>query len=393
MSSCLSNRLHQRLYQQYGLTSGFAVQKYYKMLENGLAENGIEIKALSIIPIPRREAPFAFKRYPAEEEQNVSYHYVPYIRSGPLYHTFLVFYLFAKVFWWSLLHRRSGAVLCDVLMPAVCIGTSLGASFAGIRRIALATDMPWMDSNRSLHYKELNVWGRWQMRRIPRFSAYVVLTHDADAKLNPLGKPSVIIEGFVDAASAESAPVPHRNPESRIILYAGGLNEKYGIACLCEAFLRLPDPDLRLVLYGDGPYVTALQELQRQDPRIIYKGTASNETVVDAERSADLLVNPRFSKEEYTFYSFPSKNLEYMSSGTPLVTTRLRGLPEEHLPFVYTFDEETVEGYASTLSDLLSRSREELSEQGKKAREWVLTSRNARVQVGKIVRMIEDLRA
>lgn len=391
VSSCLSSRLQERLYRQYGLSAGFAAQKYYKMLEEGLTGNGVAVETLSVIPIPRKQAPFVFRRFTSETEQGVRYRYIPFIRFAPLYHTFLLLRLLRKVFWWSLWHRREGVVLCDVLMPAVCVGSSLGAGLAGIRRIALATDMPWMDSDRALHYKELNIWGKWQMRRIPHFSAFVVLTKETDAKLNLRGKPSVVIEGFVPSGSPAEAPHDTVARDTRTVFYAGGLNEKYGIGCLCEAFMRLEQPDIRLVLYGEGPYVEKLRELQRQDPRIEYRGTASNETVMAAERAADLLVNPRFSGEEYTFYSFPSKNLEYMASGTPLVTTRLKGLPEDHLPYIYTFDEESVGGYASTLSALLSLPREVLAEKGAAAREWVLATKNARVQVARIIRMAEAL--
>ena len=36
--------------------------------------------------------------------------------------------------------------------------------------------------------------------------------------------------------------------------------------------------------------------------------------IVKEEKKSTLLVNPRFTNEEYTKYSFPSKNMEYMAS-------------------------------------------------------------------------------
>ena len=55
---------------------------------------------------------------------------------------------------------------------------------------------------------------------------------------------------------------------------------------------------------------------------------------VAEELKATLLVNPRPTTEEFTIYSFPSKNMEYMASGTPLLTTKLPGMPEEYHQYV-----------------------------------------------------------
>ena len=51
-------------------------------------------------------------------------------------------------------------------------------------------------------------------------------------------------------------------------------------------------------------------------------------------------MNPRFTGAEYTLYSFPSKNIEYMVSGTPVITTRLAGIPDDYYPYVFVFEEE-----------------------------------------------------
>ena len=105
------------------------------------------------------------------------------------------------------------------------------------------------------------------------------------------------------------------------------------------------------------------------------------------ERKATLLINPRPTNEEYTKYSFPSKTLEYMASGTPVLMTRLPGMPKDYEEYVYLFDEETVEGFANTLGEVL-QSKSELQEKGKRAREFILTTRNNR---GQALRIIHEL--
>ena len=111
--------------------------------------------------------------------------------------------------------------------------------------------------------------------------------------------------------------------------------------------------------------------------------------VVEKEMDATLLVNPRPTDEEYVKYSFPSKTMEYMASGTPVLTTRLPGMPAEYYPYVDFIDEETPEGIARALKRVLSRSEGELFSRGMDARAFILKTRNNLVQAEKILDMLE----
>lgn len=113
--------------------------------------------------------------------------------------------------------------------------------------------------------------------------------------------------------------------------------------------------------------------------------------MVEEELKATLLINPRPTTEAYTKYSFPSKNMEYMVSGTPVLTTKLPGMPAEYNEYVYLVDEETVDGQSQTLTTVLLKSPEELHDFGARAREYVLREKNNVRQAGKIIEMIKEL--
>ncbi|MGB9612869.1 MAG: glycosyltransferase, partial [Candidatus Margulisiibacteriota bacterium] len=123
---------------------------------------------------------------------------------------------------------------------------------------------------------------------------------------------------------------------------------------------------------------------------IEFFGVISNRAVIEEEIKAILLVNPRPSSEEFTQYSFPSKNMEYMVSGTPLLTTKLPGMPEEYYDYVYLFEDESVEGMAKTLDRILKLPKEELHAKGAAAKEFVLREKNNVVQAKRIIEMIRD---
>ena len=112
--------------------------------------------------------------------------------------------------------------------------------------------------------------------------------------------------------------------------------------------------------------------------------------IVEKEMEATLLVNPRPTDAEFVKYSFPSKTMEYMASGTPVLTTDLPGMPREYLPYVNLIRKETPEGVADALREVLSRSDEELMQQGLQARRFVLETRNNVVQAEKILTMLES---
>jgi hypothetical protein len=73
-----------------------------------------------------------------------------------------------------------------------------------------------------------------------------------------------------------------------------------------------------------------------------------------------------------------------MLSGTPLVTTKLCGIPDEYFQYVYTFEQETIEGFAKTLIKILSIPEEELIIKGKEAQDFVLKNKNNIIQAQRI---------
>ena len=145
----------------------------------------------------------------------------------------------------------------------------------------------------------------------------------------------------------------------------------------------------KLIIYGDSDYAEELSEISKKYDNIEYMGVRKNSEVVKAELSADLLVNPRPTAPEYTKYSFPSKNMEYMVSGTPLLTTKLPGMPEEYYPYVYLMNDETPMGISDILREIFSLTDEERRNKGISAREFVLKNKSNISQAKKIIEFLK----
>ena len=113
-----------------------------------------------------------------------------------------------------------------------------------------------------------------------------------------------------------------------------------------------------------------------------------NDIVIQAELEADLLINPRPTHEEFTRYSFPSKNMEYMATGTPVLTTDLPGMPEEYKQYVYLLKDETEDGVCQALIQIFKEPDKERSEKGKKAKRFVMEKKNNVRQAKKVVDLV-----
>ena len=218
---------------------------------------------------------------------------------------------------------------------------------------------------------------------------YVLLTQAMNDYLNPKGKPHVILEGHSDIAMERQEPSLARKTSPRVCMYAGGVSKQYGLENLVKGFRKADLPDARLEIYGPGDYVQELSRIAAEDSRIFYGGMLLNAEIVEREMAATLLVNPRPTGEEYVKYSFPSKTMEYMSTGTPVLTTVLPGMPKEYHPYVYLLEEETADAIAEKLGQIFAQPADALFEKGMKAREFILKEKNNVTQAGKILAMLE----
>lgn len=165
----------------------------------------------------------------------------------------------------------------------------------------------------------------------------VVLTETMAKALQLTDRPYIVAEGIIDSTPDTLTGTTHE--ETVNIVYAGKLYFSFGIRSLIEAFSMLQDRNYRLILCGNGDAAEYLQKCAMEDSRIILPGQVSPEKVQEYISSAAVLVNPRPNNEEYTKYSFPSKDIEYLLSGKPTVAFLLDGMPKCYQDFLYVIDQ------------------------------------------------------
>lgn len=223
---------------------------------------------------------------------------------------------------------------------------------------------------------------------VAHLDAFVFLTEAmADLVLPGQGSPYVVIEGLVDATLETDPGEPVVRSATPVVMYAGALRREYGVADLVAAFKSLDIAELKLVIYGAGDYAEELSSEASRDPRIDFRGAAPLSEVLRSERRAWLLVNPRPVDQDFTRLSFPSKNMEYLASGTATLTTRLPGMPAEYYDYVFTVDGEGARALTDAIRRALDVGLTKLEERGLRGRSFVLECKNNRVQASRILRM------
>ena len=158
-------------------------------------------------------------------------------------------------------------------------------------------------------------------------------------------KPSGVLEGFLPQSQFDYQQ--KRIPKT--VLYTGSLNREFGLDTLLEAFCAIPDPDAQLWICGAGDMEVAVKAAAARDTRILFKGFLSKAGISSLQTRCDVLINPRPAKGEYTQYSFPSKTMEYLLSGSKVVMYRLPGIGAEYYRYIRTIDADGPQAMAAAL--------------------------------------------
>lgn len=380
----------QSILEQSGKNPGYQIIKFTDLILKGFIFNQQEVSVLTNISNPNNV--FAFSQN--ETENNIHYKYLPSIRIPILYQLLHICYSFIYTFYWCLKSNGEKIIICDIFASSSSRGAIAASRLFNIRRCAIITDMIATPITTEFDIKK--IWWkiffktrRWNQRNIlKRYDQFIFLTQQMNLIYNPLNKPYIVMEGSVDYSFTPNTNIQKHEP--RIIMYAGSIEAEYGFNELVQAFMALPNSDVELHIYGNGKFVKTLLDYQKQDSRVKYQGIVSNEQIVALEQQATLLVNPRLSHEDFVKYSFPSKTSEYMLSGTPLLTTKLPGIPKEYFDYLYTFEEETIEGFAKKMYEILALPSEELKIKGLNAQQFILQHKNNVIQTKRLINFFKN---
>ncbi|MDL2225201.1 glycosyltransferase [Eubacteriales bacterium OttesenSCG-928-M02] len=349
-------------------------QQYNHLLASGLALNGCDVHVLAL-----QEKDADHKRKHVED--GIHYHFIPTLYLPKMIGVSRVAYvwLFTALFF---LRYPNTVVVGDYLTNIFFYITSVGRLFRK-KVFSVVTDFAKYLSNEQTSVK----WLKHCDKSIHRSCGYIVISKQMMDKLP--NKPSIVIEGIVPVSSSDSKKGTVNNlSKQKICIYAGSIHKKYGMEMLIDGFLSAKLDNWELHFYGLGDYVDSLKKIENECPQIRYRGVVTLEELREIEENASLLMNPRPSTDEYTKYSFPSKLMEYMTTGTYVATTKLPAIPDEYEDYMYFIVPENASGIKDMFRKIEKMGTKALREKGKNAKTYVEANKNAKIQGEKVLELL-----
>lgn len=364
-------------------------QKFFRLFIDGLSRlDGVEVEVLSALPVSASTVNQKRFEYETEvTETGTRYHYLPF-RNGK-FSRYLSLIHSVKKYTKKLccdLKSENTYIITDALIPVLTIPCKRIAHKKKIKIGAIVTDIPSLATkmkNRKESFLKslfLQTYQRISDIDLRSYDFYVPLTESINDVVNEKNRPYCVVEGFADSGDT-SISETHEN----YVMYAGGVYEKYGVKNLVDAFVSLNRTDMSLKIFGDGSYVEELNAVCDEHTNVQYMGCVLPEQVVEYEKKALLLVNPRPTDENFAKYSFPSKTMEYLLSGTAVISTRLPGIPQEYFNVMYAFEDSSYDGILEGLRSVLEIPAEDLVKQGARGHDFVINEKN-NVRMAEIIK-------
>lgn len=265
--------------------------------------------------------------------------------------------------------------------------------FPSVKICSIVADLPELSDlsiNRSrIKRAYSNYLAKQSYARIGCIDAFVLLTKNM-ADYIGIKRPFCVVEGIstdiceLDGNSADSA-------DTNTVMYSGTLHKKYGIINLVQAFHTIEDSNYRLVICGVGDSEEEIKKICKIDNRIDYLGKLPHDQVLKLMARATVLINPRQNNEEFTKYSFPSKTMEYLSSGNPVIAYKLDGIPDEYDDFIFYVRDNSICSLTQKIIEVCELDKTIRKKHGEAGRDFVLEKKNEVVQTRKIKGMMDTL--
>ena len=292
--------------------------------------------------------------------------------------------------WSENITGNSCIIVYAIHSPFLKAATDFKRSMLNVKICLIVPDLPqFMSGNRNILYRfSKGIESIIIKRCLKEIDSFVLLSDHMANALKVGNRQWIRIEGIFEQIDSNDY-IPKE--EDKTILYTGTLARQYGIINLLNAFDAIKDLNYSLWICGEGDCRNEIERRAKSDNRIKFFGQLPRANILTLQKKATLLVNPRTSEGDYTKYSFPSKTMEYLASGTPCIIYKLQGIPEEYYQYCIVVNIENTECLKEKILEVCSKDQSELNEFGRKAANFILENKNPISQVKKIYELLNSI--
>lgn len=360
-------------------------------------KTNIECQYIPITPtFPAYKKVFFFRRAKYNAD-NILVKYIPAINLPVIkFISIFISTLLISIKWSVKNHHESNRLILSSInyLPVSCANHIVARIFAQ-KNVCIFTDTTEFrnipERIKSYGFLKRNLWPfyskivHWTENE---YDGYILFSKYMNEIINQKKRPYVVAEGMFNEKDIDLNSKPERKNS---ILFAGSLFKQYGVLQVISAFSLIPKLDYELWIVGSGELNDEIKDKIGRNENIKFFGFLPRNDVFQLEKSASLLINIRDPQERFTRYSFPSKLFEYLASGTPVLTSRLLGIPDEYhdyLFFTETIDPEKIGIDIMKILNLSQKTRDEI---GTNNRHFILSEKNASRQTEIILNFLNEL--
>ena len=257
----------------------------------------------------------------------------------------------------------------------------------GYRTAAILADLP-IDDNSGAKHCLVQMMNRMTERNIRKENNLIVLNENAIMKYHSDAS-YIVMEGGCDS-SIEISEQPDKTGEMNIV-FSGRLIEYNGLNQLIDAMSIVEADNVFLDIYGSGPMEEKVKEAASANSRIRFFGFVDNKKMMDIQKRAWLLINPRPVNDPISKVTFPSKMFEYLVSGTPVLTTKLSCFSSEFDNLMFFCPSDSAKGIAEGINKLVRMSPNELSKRAEYAKSYIQKEKNWNSQASRMIRFLRGI--
>lgn len=242
------------------------------------------------------------------------------------------------------------------------------------------------DKKRKPLYRLLKPFDIKRVRKLYAYmDSYVLLTEQMKEYIPINHKPYFVVPGIT---VEPNVVLPSYEKRKNYITFTGNLNSEFGILNLLYAFEKIKRKDYMLIICGGGENEEKVREAARLNERIRYLGVVTQDRAREIIAESKIVVSPRTNVGEYTKYTFPSKMLEYMSSGGLVVSYDLDGMGNEIRQHLILAKDNSVDGLVEAIDRAINMDEKEAEKRRISTQEYLKDNVNAKVVTRRIKKMM-----
>lgn len=214
----------------------------------------------------------------------------------------------------------------------------------------------------------LNKYFELGIKKLNNLNGIILFNKNAYSELN-LKIPFLVSKVGIEEREISETSYKRKNKVFKIV-YAGSLEVYNGIELMISSITNNRLKDVELEIYGDGTLKEYVESYAKKYNNIKYNGIIERDKVGNVIEKADLLLNLRDINSVVSKYAFPSKLIEYMASGIPVLTTRLidNKLFEQGVFILSEYKEDDLINLIEYIKDNPQKQEEKVS----KAKEYLI---------------------